>query len=238
LGGEGHGPAREKSAKLAEFARQIEDLRQSMLYDYREENGYQPVLGEGDPAADILFVGEAPGREEAKTGRAFVGRAGKVLDELLKSIGLNRGDVYVTNVVKDRPPDNRVPRVGEIEVYAPLLMRQLEIIEPAVIATLGRLAMDFFLRQFGLRHQGCSIGELHGQTLETEASYGPVTLVPLYHPAAGFYNPDLKEVMKEDFRVLERLIGAGADDGDCLRGAGGCTNDARRSDDGHRDADK
>lgn len=194
-----------KAARLSALEDEVRELEDTPLYEYREENGYHVVFGEGDPDAEIVFVGEAPGREEARTGRPFVGRAGQVLDDLLKSVGLERDDVYITNVVKDRPPGNRDPRVGEIEAYAPYLSRQLAIIEPEVIATLGRFAMNFFLERFGLSQQGQRIGELHGEALKAEAAYGQVTLVPLYHPAAGFYNPDLRDVMAEDFRVLERI---------------------------------
>jgi DNA polymerase len=173
------------------------------LYDYRKEKGYLPVIGEGDPDAEIMFIGEAPGREEAETGRPFVGNAGRVLDSLLESIGLERGDVYITNVVKDRPPGNRDPRAEEIGVYTPFLLRQIEIIAPDVIATLGRFAMDFILERYDLPQQGKKIGDLHGRVLQADGPYGEVTVVPLYHPAAAFYNQDLEDTMEEDFRALE-----------------------------------
>lgn len=197
----------DKREALSEIARRVRDLSDSPLYDYRQENDYQPVIGEGDPDAEILFVGEAPGAREAETGRPFVGSAGKVLDRLLSSVGLDREDVYITNVVKDRPPDNRDPTAEEIELYAPFLRQQMEIIRPRVIATLGRFAMRFFLREFDLAQRGQTIGDLHGQVLEAEASYGPVALVPLYHPAATFYNRDLEDVLEEDFRMLTRFVG-------------------------------
>jgi DNA polymerase len=196
----------DKRKALNEIAEDVRNLNESPLYDYRRENGYQPVIGEGDPDADIMFVGEAPGAQEAKTGRPFVGNAGKILDRLLDSVELERGDVYITNVVKDRPPDNRDPTAEEIRLYAPFLRRQIEIVQPRVIATLGRFAMDFFLREFDLPEQGQRIGDLHGQVLEAEAAYGDVALVPLYHPAATFYNRSLEDVLEEDFRVLTRFI--------------------------------
>jgi len=195
-----------KAARLQALAEEVRELEDSPLHAYRERNGYQLVFGEGDPDADIMFVGEAPGKEEAKTGRPFVGRAGRVLDDLLASVGLDREDVYITNVVKDRPPGNRDPRVGEIAAYAPYLSRQMAIIQPDVIATLGRFAMDFVLDRFGLPEYGQRISKVHGKPLDAEAAYGPVTVVPLYHPAAGFYNPDLKDVIAKDFRVLERFV--------------------------------
>lgn len=199
-------PVVKRAARLEALAKEVRELEESPLYEYREEKGYRPVFGEGDPDAAIMFVGEAPGREEAETGRPFVGRAGQVLDDLLASVGLDREDVYITNVLKDRPPGNRDPHVEEIEAYAPFLRKQMAIIEPRVIAPLGRFATGFVLEQFGRRELDEPIGELHGEPLEAEAGYGRVTVVPLYHPAAGFYSPDLKDVMFEDFRVLRRFL--------------------------------
>lgn len=198
-------PGKDKRARLREIADEVRALEESPLYDYREENDYLPVIGEGHPDAEIMFIGEAPGRQEAETGRPFVGNAGRVLDTLLESIGLDREDVYITNVVKDRPPGNRDPRIEEIEVYAPFLLRQIEIIEPDVIATLGRFAMDFILEQYNLPQRGRTIGDLHGETVKTELSYGEVTVVPLYHPAAAFYNQDLEDTMKDDFLTLRQF---------------------------------
>ncbi|HEX6386546.1 MAG TPA: uracil-DNA glycosylase [Anaerolineae bacterium] len=157
--------AKDKAAQMEEIARAIRDLEESPLYDFRKENDYSAVIGEGDADADIMFIGEAPGEQEAKSGRPFVGNAGNVLDALLESIGLAREDVYITNVVKDRPPENRDPTVAEIELYAPFLARQIEIIEPKVIATLGRFAMDFILEQFDMPEKGQKISQMHGKVL-------------------------------------------------------------------------
>jgi DNA polymerase len=195
-----------KAARLERMAEEIRDLEASPLYEYRQENSYLPVFGEGDPDADIMFVGEAPGAQEAKTGRPFVGRAGRVLDGLLASIRLERQDVYITNVVKDRPPGNRDPHRREIDLYGPFLLRQIKVIEPEVIATLGRFAMDFVLQAYDLPQRGQRIGDLHGQVFDLSASHGEINLVPLYHPAAVFYNRDLGDVMEEDFRVLKRVV--------------------------------
>jgi DNA polymerase len=195
-----------KEAQLEAIAEEVRALEASPLYDYRKENGYRPVIGEGDPDAEIMFIGEAPGQEEATTGRPFVGRAGRVLDALLASIDVDREDVYITNVIKDRPPGNRDPRVGEIELYAPFLLRQIEIIQPDVIATLGRFAMDFILERYDVPVRRQRIGDLHGEILEAEAPYGEVTVVPLYHPAAAFYNQALQETIEEDFQVLGRFV--------------------------------
>jgi DNA polymerase len=194
-----------KESRLIALAEQVRTLADTPLAEYRRENGYQMVFGEGDVDAQIMFIGEAPGAQEAETGRPFVGAAGGVLDDLLASIGLDREAVYITNVVKDRPPDNRDPRKAEIERYAPFLRQQIEIIQPQVIATLGRFAMTFILKWFDLPHKGKKIGDLHGQVLQAETSYDSVAVVPLYHPAAVFYNRGLQETMEADFEVLKQF---------------------------------
>lgn len=195
----------DKSTQLEHIANQVRNLDESPLYEYRQENDYLPVIGEGDPDAQVMFIGEAPGAQEAASGKPFAGSAGRVLDRLLESIGLERKQVYITNVVKDRPPDNRDPHKDEIELYTPFLARQIEIIQPQVIATLGRFAMDFILEHFNLPQRGEKLGDLHGKALEAQASYGKVRVVPLYHPAATFYNRDLEKAMKEDFQTVSDL---------------------------------
>ena len=197
--------AKDKAAQMEEIARAIRDLEESPLYHFRKENGYSAVIGEGNLDADIMFIGEAPGEQEAKSGRPFVGAAGRVLDELLQSIGLAREDVYITNIVKDRPPQNRDPTVAEIELYAPFLARQIEIIQPKVIATLGRFAMDFILEQFDMAEKGQKIGQLHGKVLKAQAPHGEVAVVPLYHPAVTFYSRDRKQTLADDFQVLKQF---------------------------------
>ncbi|MFO7917770.1 MAG: uracil-DNA glycosylase [Anaerolineae bacterium] len=195
-----------KGKQLEEIAKEVRDLKESPLYEYRKEQGYSPVIGEGDAETSIMLIGEAPGAQEAKTGRPFAGNAGQILDQLLESIDMVREKVYITNVVKDRPPGNRDPHVGEIELYGPFLLQQIEIIQPRVIATLGRFATEFILEHFDHHQQDQSIGDLHGKKLETETLYGEVVIMPLYHPAAAFYNPDLKKRMQEDFHELEQLV--------------------------------
>lgn len=196
---------RTAEATLAAIAEKLETLEESPLFDYRRDSGYAPVVGEGDPQADIMLIGEAPGAEEAKTGRPFVGAAGRVLDELLDSVSLERDQVYITNVVKDRPPGNRDPRASEIAVYAPFLRRQIGVIQPSLIAPLGGVATKFILRQFGLSERGARISDLHGRVLFAGAAYGQVAIVPLYHPAAVFYNRKLRDIMEADFQVLRRF---------------------------------
>ncbi|MFN2292394.1 MAG: uracil-DNA glycosylase family protein, partial [Anaerolineae bacterium] len=182
------------------------NLTESPLYDYRQEHGYSPVVGEGDPDARVMFIGEAPGKEEARTGRPFVGAAGRILEALFESVGLSRDEVYITNVVKDRPPENRDPRAAEIQLYAPFLLRQIQAIEPDVIVPLGRFATDFVLDRFANRDADRRISQIHGQPLEIEAGYGQVAVIPMFHPAAAFYAQGRREALQEDFQTLEQYL--------------------------------
>jgi DNA polymerase len=194
-----------KNEKLRQIRDEVLALKSSPLYSYRLETGNLPVIGEGDHEAKIMFVGEAPGRNEAKTGRPFCGAAGKILDDLLAGAGIKREEVYITNIVKDRPPQNRDPLPEEIISYAPFLDRQIEIIRPEVIATLGRYAMGYVMNRFGLFSQLDVISKMHGQTFSARASYGPITIVPLYHPAAAIYNQALRPALADDFKILKKF---------------------------------
>ncbi|HMQ55537.1 MAG TPA: uracil-DNA glycosylase [Anaerolineae bacterium] len=196
----------DQQARLEALAEEVKNLTASPLYAYRVENNYHSVIGEGAADANIMFIGEAPGENEAKQGRPFVGAAGRVLSDLLASIGLKREEVYITNIVKDRPPDNRDPRKGELALYAPFLQRQIDIIRPKVIVPLGRFSMDFILAEFNVPEQGQKIGALHGQVLQGTTPYGPIAVVPLYHPAAAFYNQGLQNALREDFQALKQFV--------------------------------
>ncbi len=187
---------------LKKIKDEVVALRVSPLYAERVKNKYFPVIGEGNHSAEIMFIGEAPGENEAKTGRPFCGRAGKVLDDLLLSVGIDRKDVYVTNIVKDRPPGNRDPFPDEIEIYAPFLDRQIEIIKPKVVATLGRFSMQYVMSRYGLEWELDSISKLHGKIFDTKN----FKFVPLYHPAAAIYNQHLLNTLKEDFQVLKTVV--------------------------------
>ncbi len=197
--------AASKPAQLKRVEKDLESLSGSPLYPLRVQEGYHVVFGTGDPDARIMLIGEAPGKQEALRGEPFVGAAGHLLDELLDSVGLSREQVYITNIIKDRPPENRDPQRDEIQLYAPFLRRQIKIIQPGVIVTLGRFAMDFILSEFRMPEKGKSITELHGKLLHASASYGPITVVPLFHPAVAFYRRDQKEILKSDFLVLKKL---------------------------------
>lgn len=178
----------------------------SPLYEYRLRNKYFPVIGEGSHEAKVIFVGEAPGESEARTGRPFCGAAGAVLDELLESVGIKRSEVYITNIVKDRPPANRDPSPEEIAFYAPFLMRQIEIIQPKVIVTLGRFSMRYIMEKFGLADSLKPISRSHGKVFKAEAAYGPMKIITFYHPAVAVHNPSQKEELKKDFAVLKELV--------------------------------
>lgn len=196
----------ERQYQLRQLRQEIVNLAESPLYDYRVEHNYFPVIGQGGTDATIMFIGEAPGENEAKTGRPFCGASGRVLDELLASINLQREDVYITNIVKDRPPKNRDPHKREIDLYAPFLVRQIEIIQPQVMATLGRFSMEFILNLFDAAEKDRKIGDLHGQTLPVTTSYGEAFVVPLYHPAVALYNAGQKSQLMEDVKALRQFV--------------------------------
>lgn len=194
-----------RSKLLQQVKDEILNLKKSPLYKYRTENKFFPVIGEGSHNAEIMFVGEAPGRNEAQTGRPFCGAAGKILDELLASVKIPRQDVYITNIVKDRPPMNRDPLPKEIKIYGPFLDRQINIIQPKTIATLGRYAMGYIMVKFGLENQLKTIGLMHGKTFIAKADYGKINIVPLYHPAVAVYNVHSKDTLKKDFQILKKF---------------------------------
>ncbi len=155
-----------------------------------------PVPGDGNPHAEIVFIGEAPGAQEDKHGRPFVGNSGTLLTELLATIGLSRDNVYITNVVKFRPPENRDPTKKEIEACMPFLRDELAIIKPNVIVPLGRHALAHFAKDV-------TIGEAHGRPLPSAEDYA---VFPMYHPAAALHNPGLRQTLKDDFRALGTFL--------------------------------
>lgn len=191
-----------KDQEVERLKKKLEHLIQSPLYAFRKENNYYPVLGDGSLSASIVFVGEAPGKKEAETGKPFMGAAGKMLDSLLLSINLSRNDIYITNLVNDRPPDNRDPKPAEIEIYTPILMSLLAIIQPKVIVTLGRFSMTYLLNTFQSQEKEKTIKELHGTIIPIKVSYGHISLVPLYHPAFALYNGGMRTILQKDFQVL------------------------------------
>src|SRR5438874_6438466 len=185
------------SAALLAYADEVSGCTRCRLAQGRT----QVVFGAGNPRADLMFVGEAPGFHEDKQGLPFVGQAGKLLERLLAGIGLSCQDVYIANVLKCRPPGNRDPQQDEIEACEPHLFRQIELIEPQVVATLGNFATKL------LSGRPTGITRVHGQEQEVTLGGNRVRLYPLYHPAAALYTPRMLEVLEADFRRIPELLG-------------------------------
>lgn len=195
----------QKSEKieLIEIVRNdILNLKKSELVDFRKENNYFPVIGQGDLNAKIIFVGEAPGKKEAETGVPFCGRSGKFLDEMLLSIKLSRENVYITNLVNDRPPENRDPSEKEIELYGKFLERQIEIIKPKVIIALGRLPMKYIFEKYGIGNELKVISQIHGQIFKTKK----FSILPLFHPAVALYSGSKRELLIKDFSIVKKFL--------------------------------
>lgn len=157
------------------------------------------VMGDGNIDADIVFIGEAPGKKEDELGLPFMGAAGKFLNDMLSQAGMDRSDVYITNIVKYRPPNNRDPRADEKAAFLPYLLEQLQIIKPKVVITLGRHSMESFL-------PGKKIGEIHGQPERVQIDGNELLIVPLYHPAAALYNGSLRQTLIGDFLKVPEII--------------------------------
>lgn len=182
----------DKGAALLAVA---EKIVASGVTPHLQSSAKQLVPGAGNPDADILFIGEAPGAKEDELGEPFVGAAGKFLNEMLASVGLDRGDVFITNIVKYRPPDNRDPEPAEIEAFWPYLQEQIKIIQPTLIVPLGRHAMSVFL-------PGLVISQVHGQP---KRKNGQVYL-PLYHPASALYNGSMRTTLMDDFARVPQIL--------------------------------
>jgi uracil-DNA glycosylase family 4 len=191
-----------RARDLAAFGQEVAACTRCRLSQTRT----QVVFGVGDPHADLMFVGEAPGFHEDQQGLPFVGQAGKLLDRLLESIGLARQSVYVANVLKCRPPGNRDPAPDEIEACERHLYRQIELIQPRVVATLGNFATKL------LSGKQLGITRVHGQEQPTTIAGRQLLLYPLYHPAAALYTPAMLRVLEEDFRRIPDLLGRRVDE--------------------------
>lgn len=157
------------------------------------------VMGDGNVNADIVFIGEAPGKNEDEQGLPFVGAAGKFLNEMLAQAGMDRSDVYITNIVKYRPPNNRDPLPEEKKAFWPYLLKQLQIIEPKVVITLGRHSMEYFL-------PGMYISKIHGEPKRIQFGDHKLVIVPLYHPAAALYNGSMRQTLIDDFLMVPEII--------------------------------
>lgn len=182
----------EKQAKLDIIASKI--LDRSCGLDIAK-SCLNPVPGDGGPDAQLLFIGEAPGAQEDKAGIPFVGASGKFLDEMLETIGLRRDDVFVTNIVKFRPPDNRDPSKEEIDICLPYLLSQIKVIQPSLIIFLGRHSMNVFLPEL-------KISEAHGRVYKRSG----MVFLPLYHPAAALYNGGMRQTLIDDFAKIPSIL--------------------------------
>lgn len=191
-----------KEERMKKLVGEVLNCRRCRLCNGRRN----PVVGEGDVEASVVFVGEAPGHWEDKMGRPFVGSAGRLLDRLLGHVGLERSKVYITNVVKCRPPENRRPRSDEIGACTPFLEEQLEIIAPRILAPMGNSATGYMMKWLNLGHS--SMGDAHGRKVPAKAPWGRVIIFPLYHPAAALYDRNLETEMMADFESLRRLLDA------------------------------
>jgi uracil-DNA glycosylase family 4 len=181
-----------KAKALDQIAR---DIAADKVTPTLAEQATQLVFGAGNPDADIVFIGEAPGKNEDLKGEPFVGAAGQFLNEMLASIGLERSDIYITNIVKYRPPGNRDPEPAEKDAFMPYLKRQIEVIQPKLIVFLGRHAMNVFLPEL-------RISQAHGQPVRKD---GQVYL-PLFHPAAALYNGGMRQTLLEDFSLIPAIL--------------------------------
>ena len=184
-------------AQLDELRREAESCEKCALAGTRT----RVVFGEGDPHSDLMIVGEAPGYHEDQQGRPFVGQAGKLLDQLLATIGLTREQVYIANVLKSRPPNNRDPRPEEIEACEPYLLRQVELIAPRVVVTLGNFATKL------LSGSQAGITRVHGIAQRTSIGGRDLYLYPVFHPAAALYTPAMLDTLKQDFLRLPEVLG-------------------------------
>lgn len=195
--------AEETQAKLDQI---MADILESNICPDLAKTATQLVFGDGNPNAEIVFIGEAPGKNEDIQGKPFVGAAGKFLNEMLAQIGLTREDVYITNIVKYRPPNNRDPLPDEKKAFLPYLQAQLEVIQPKIVVTLGRHSMNCFLPDL-------QISKIHGQPkrirINMKQQAGeilPLVIMPLFHPAAALYNGGLRQTLIDDFASIPGVI--------------------------------
>lgn len=191
----------DKKALLEQIAA---DIRSENVCPDLAKGAHSLVMGDGNADADIIFIGEAPGKNEDEQGLPFVGAAGKFLNEMLAAADMDRSDVFITNIVKYRPPNNRDPLPEEKQAFWPYLARQLEIIDPKAIVTLGRHSMEFFLPD-------ARISQIHGHAVRKKVKYHDGKeyewlIIPLYHPAAALYNGSMRQTLIDDFLRVPQMI--------------------------------
>ncbi len=188
----------QRTEKFKAVRNEVVDCRKCSLYKTR----ILPVIGQGSHRAKAIFVGEAPGANEDKTGVPFCGASGNILSELLESINCKREDVYIANILKCRPPGNRDPLPNEVEACTGYLEKQVEILKPKVVCPMGNHASAFILRKFGLGDKVQGISQIHGQVFDADK----FKIVALYHPAVAVYNANMKDVLKKDLKAVKDLI--------------------------------
>jgi len=186
---------------LEKINKEILDCQKCLLYKTRTN----PVSGEGDPHTKIMFIGEAPGNNEDKEGRPFCGAAGKILDKLLESTGIKREEIFIANILKCRPPENRNPLKEEIDACGSFLDKQIEIIKPKILCTLGNFSTSYILEKYGLKDQIQGISKIHGKVFEIKILSDIMKIVPFYHPAVATYNMNMIGTLKSDFQLLKNL---------------------------------
>jgi uracil-DNA glycosylase len=192
----------------SDLLKEIEDQLNNLVDLPLKETAKNLVFGKGNSEAKIMFVGEAAGRNEDEQGLPFVGAAGKNLDKLLDLVGLSLNDVYVANILKYRPPENRNPSLDEIRAHTPWLIKQIKIIKPSVVCSLGNYATKFFLSNGDVDKMDKQPGitSLHGKLKEMEFQGLKIKLIPLFHPAAIIYNQKLKPLWEEDMQIVKKEI--------------------------------
>ncbi len=190
-----------KQEKINKIIKEIKGCKKCGLH----KEAQNAVAGEGSLNAEIVFVGEAPGFNEDKQGKPFVGRAGKILDELLESINFSRNDIYITNIIKHRPPKNRNPTNEEIIACGPYLDKQLGIIQPKIICCLGNFSTKYIFEKYGLKDNIQGITKIHGKIFKVSTLVGTLKIMPLFHPAVATYNPRKIDVLKKDFQILKEV---------------------------------
>jgi len=188
-----------KQEEVKMITQEIQNCKKCALHKTR----INPVIGEGSYNAKIMFIGEAPGFNEDKQGKPFVGQAGKILDELLNSANLKREEIYIANILKCRPLQNRNPTKEEIKSCTPYLNKQIEIIKPKIICCLGNFATDFIMNKFDLKDKLQGISRIHGEIFNASTLNGVIKIIPLYHPAVATYNSNMLKVLKKDFEILK-----------------------------------
>lgn len=176
-----------------------DDIVKNNVCPELKDGATQLVFADGNPEAEIVFIGEAPGKNEDQQGIPFVGAAGKFLNEMLETIGLKREDIYITNIVKYRPPNNRDPEPDEKKAFWPYLVRQLDVIQPKLVVTLGRHSMEYFL-------PGSKIGAVHGEPKRIAFGERKQVVLPLFHPAAALYNGGLRQTLLDDFSRIPAIL--------------------------------